>query len=112
MINKETYFDFIEKKLNRITRGQDLTFGELDECFYKLNSLKKDYLLASGLGFKCFYVKHKDTKIDKKLFINCPASIEMGQKTSCSLCSLCSGSKRDVVINAHGSTSKYVLVEA
>ena len=35
----------------------------------------------------------------------------MGQKTSCSLCSLCSGSKRDVVINAHGSTSKYVLVE-
>ena len=45
MINKETYFDFIEKKLNRITRGQDLTFGELDECFYKLNSLKKDYLI-------------------------------------------------------------------
>ena len=67
---------------------------------------------ASELGFKCFYVKHKDTKIDKKLFINCPASVEMGKKTSCSLCSLCSGSKRDVVINAHGSTSKYVLVEA
>ena len=44
MINKETYFDFIENKLNRITRGQDLTFGELDECFHKLNSLKKDYL--------------------------------------------------------------------
>ena len=44
MINKETYFDFIEKKLNQITRGQDLTFGELDECFFKLNSLKKDYL--------------------------------------------------------------------
>ena len=71
----------------------------------------QDYLLASGLGFKCFYVKHKDTKIDKKLFINCPASIEAGQKTSCSLCSLCSGSKRDVVINAHGSTAKYVAVE-
>ena len=44
MINKEIYFDFIEKKLNQITRGQDLTFGELDECFFKLNSLKKDYL--------------------------------------------------------------------
>ena len=44
MINKEIYFDFIEKKLNQITRGQDLTFGELDECFYRLNSLKKDYL--------------------------------------------------------------------
>ena len=72
----------------------------------------QDYLVASGLGFKCFYVKHKNTKIDKKLFINCPASIEMGQKTSCSLCSLCSGLKRDVVINAHGSTAKYVAVEA
>ena len=44
MINKEIYFDFIEKKLNQITRGQDLTFGELDECFYRLNSLIKDYL--------------------------------------------------------------------
>ena len=72
----------------------------------------QDYLLASGLGFKCFYVKHKDTKIDKKLFVNCGASIEMGQKTECSKCALCDGSKRDIVINAHGSTSKYVLVEA
>jgi len=71
-----------------------------------------DYLLASGLGFKCFYVKHKDTKVDKKLFINCGASIEAGQKTSCSLCSLCDGNSRDIVINAHGSTAKYVLVEA
>ena len=71
----------------------------------------QDYLLASGLGFKCFYVKHKDTKIDKKLFINCPASIEMGQKSECSICSLCSGSKKDVVINAHGSTAKYVALE-
>ena len=44
MINKETYFDFIENKLNRITRGQDLTFGELFDCIHKLNSLKKEYL--------------------------------------------------------------------
>ena len=44
MINKEIYFDFIQTKLEKITRGQDLTFGELDECFYRLNSLKKDYL--------------------------------------------------------------------
>ena len=26
MINKENYFDFIETKLKKITRGQDLTF--------------------------------------------------------------------------------------
>lgn len=71
-----------------------------------------DYLLASGLGFKCFYVKHKDTKVDKKLFVNCGASIEAGKKTECSKCALCDGNSRDIVINAHGSTSKYVLVEA
>ena len=70
-----------------------------------------DYLLASGLGFKCFYVKHKDTKVDKKLFVNCGASIEAGKKTECSKCALCDGSSRDIVINAHGSTSKYVALE-
>ena len=70
----------------------------------------QDYLLASGLGFKCFTSNIRIQEIDKKLFINCPASIEMGQKTRCSICSLCSGSKRDVVINAHGSTAKYVAV--
>ena len=50
-----------------------------------------DYLYASDLGFNCFLVKHKDTKAPKD-FINCPASIEAGKKTSCSLCSMCSGS--------------------
>ena len=54
MINKETYFDFIEKKLNRITRGQDLTFGELDECFHKLNSLKNKFSTLSPASFNAF----------------------------------------------------------
>ena len=75
----------------------------------------KDYLQASELGFKCFYVKHKDTKAPKG-FINCPASIEAGKKTSCELCSMCSGSGskrgKNIYINAHGNTAKYVPVIA
>ena len=61
----------------------------------EVHSFKIIYLQV--FGFECFYVKHKDTKIDKKLFINCPVSMKLG-KNYCSLCTLCSGSKRDVVI--------------
>ena len=74
-----------------------------------------DYLYASDLGFNCFLVKHKDTKAPKG-FINCPASIEAGKKTSCELCSMCSGSGskkgKNIYINAHGNTAKYVPVIA
>ena len=62
-----------------------------------------------------FLVKHKDTKAPKG-FINCPASIEAGKKTSCELCSMCSGSGskrgKNIYINAHGNTAKYVPVIA
>ena len=75
----------------------------------------EDYLYASDLGFNCFLVKHKDTKAPKG-FINCPASIEAGKKTSCELCSMCSGSGskrgKNIYINAHGNTAKYVPVIA
>ena len=57
----------------------------------------------------------KDTKAPKG-FINCPASIEAGKKTSCELCSMCSGSGskrgKNIYINAHGNTAKYVPVIA
>ena len=75
----------------------------------------EDYLYASDLGFNCFLVKHKDTKAPKN-FINCPASIEAGKKTSCEICSMCSGSGskkgKNIYINAHGNTAKYVPVIA
>ena len=73
-----------------------------------------DYLSASDLGFNCFLVKHKDTNTPKG-FINCPASIEAGKKASCDMCCMCSGSGskkgKNIVINAHGNTGKYVKKE-
>lgn len=70
----------------------------------------RDYIEASSHGWKCFSVKHKDTKAPKGS-INCPASIEQGQRTTCSDCSLCDGNTSNIFINAHGSTSKRVAVE-
>ena len=71
----------------------------------------EEYLKASSLGFKCFYVKHESVK-DPKNFIHCPASVERDQKTSCNLCNMCNGDKADIVINAHGNTKNRVLLKA
>ena len=68
-----------------------------------------EYLKASSLGFKCFYVKHESIE-DPKNFIHCMASIEKGKKTNCNTCNLCDGSKADIVINAHGNTKNNVLL--
>ena len=70
----------------------------------------EEYLKASSLGFKCFYVKHESVK-DPKNFIHCPASVERDQKTSCNLCNMCNGDKADIVINAHGNTKNRVLLK-
>jgi len=70
----------------------------------------EEYLKASSLGFKCFYVKHESVE-DPKNFIHCPASIERDQKTSCNLCNMCNGNKADIVINAHGNTKNRVLLK-
>ena len=71
----------------------------------------EEYLKASSIGFKCFYVKHESVE-DPKKFIHCPASIERDQKTSCNLCNMCNGDKADIVINAHGNTKNRVLLNA
>ena len=71
----------------------------------------EEYLKASNLGFKCFYVKHESLK-DPDNFIHCMASTEKGKKTNCNICNLCNGNKSDVVINAHGNTKNRVLLNA
>ena len=71
----------------------------------------EEYLKASSLGFKCFYVKHESIE-DPKNFIHCMASEERNKKTDCNTCSLCSGNKVDVIINAHGNTKNRVLLNA
>ena len=70
-----------------------------------------DYVEASSHGWKCFRVKHKDSPTPKGA-INCPASIEQGQSTQCSMCSLCDGATADIYINAHGNTANRVPIEA
>ena len=69
-----------------------------------------EYLKASSLGFKCFYVKHESLE-DPQNFIHCQASVEMNNKTNCNTCNLCNGSKADIVINAHGNTKNRVLLK-
>ena len=69
----------------------------------------EEYLKASSLGFKCFYVKHESVK-EPDNFIHCMASIEKGKKTNCNICNLCNGNKSDIVINAHGNTKNRVLL--
>jgi len=71
----------------------------------------EEYLKASSLGFKCFYVKHESVK-DPDNFVHCMASIEKGKKINCNVCNLCNGNKSDVVINAHGNTKNNVLLNA
>ena len=69
-----------------------------------------DKLEANFHDWKTFLVKHESVK-DPADSVHCMASIEKGQKTNCATCGLCSGSKADVVINAHGATANRVLME-
>lgn len=67
---------------------------------------ESDSLLAQKMGWKTYRVKNPG---DKKLKgeIVCPASKEAGRKTNCFSCRLCDGSKKNVVINAHGGRAVY-----
>ena len=69
-----------------------------------------DKLEANFHDWKTFLVKHESVN-DPADSVHCMASIEKGQKTNCATCGLCSGSKADVVINAHGATANRVLME-
>lgn len=70
-----------------------------------------DFAAAKMLGFRCFRVT-TDNPVATKLAgeIVCPASEEMGRKTTCDACRACGGlgskAKADVVIRVHGPVSK------
>ena len=49
-INKEVYFDQLQKKLEKVLHGKDLTLGELDDCFFWITDLKKDYIRMTTHG--------------------------------------------------------------
>ena len=50
IINKEIYFDQLQKKLEKVLHGKDLTLGELDDCFFWITDLKKDYIKMTTHG--------------------------------------------------------------
>ena len=66
---------------------------------------EQEYAEAKLLGFRTFRIRGKDQLMLEREFA-CPASAEMGHKTTCELCQACKGNrsktKRDVVIVVHG----------
>ena len=68
-----------------------------------------DYLEAKAAGWRTFRVRAAGEGLNTRE-IACPASKEMGVKTSCALCKACGGAtakaKVDIAIIAHGAASK------
>lgn len=77
-------------------------------CMASVDSVT-EYHEAKALGWRTFRVM---TAHDQKapLEVSCPASKEMGAKTSCALCKACGGTsakaRADISIRAHGMASK------
>jgi cytochrome c553 len=67
-----------------------------------------DFMEASTAGWKCFLVKPANVDAPKGT-AHCAASVEKGQKTTCSACHLCDGSSAHIVINAHGKSGAKVV---
>jgi len=67
-----------------------------------------DHIQAVAMGWRTFRVRGKHQPVLKGE-ISCPASDEMGHRTSCAKCKLCDGSKgpgdarKNIVIVVHGS---------
>jgi hypothetical protein len=70
-----------------------------------------DYVEASSHGWKTFLVKPAHVEAPAGS-VHCQASVEMGAKTTCALCTLCDGDRRHVVINAHGAKASKVAFAA
>lgn len=66
-------------------------------------------LEAQGMGWRTFRVKTADAA-KARGEVTCPASKEMGQRTTCEDCRACGGlsakARASIVINAHGATAK------
>jgi hypothetical protein len=66
-----------------------------------------DRNLARELGYRTFRITDRDARQDRRpMEIVCPASAEMGHRTTCGQCRSCGGingsSKTDIVITIHG----------
>jgi hypothetical protein len=71
----------------------------------------EDRRTAKALGYRTFRVSGFDARLDRELGeIVCPASAEMGHKTTCDKCQACGGTmaqaRADVAITLHGAAAK------
>lgn len=69
----------------------------------------QDYLQATAMGWHTYLVI-PPTIADPANSVHCAASDERGNKTNCSICSLCDGNTANVVIHAHGRSKNKVLM--
>jgi hypothetical protein len=74
-----------------------------------------DRMLAKALGYRTFRIAEFDARADRGPHeIVCPASAEMGHKTTCDHCRACGGysskAQTDVVITIHGTGIKKAKV--
>lgn len=69
----------------------------------------RDYIESTAQGWRPFLVKPAHVP-DPEGSVHCAASSESGKKTTCEQCTLCDGSTANVVINAHGSSQRRVLL--
>ena len=69
-----------------------------------------DYLEAKAAGWRTFRVRAAGEALQGRREVACPASAEMGAKTTCALCKACGGASSkarvDIAILAHGAPSK------
>lgn len=75
-----------------------------------------DFMAAKAGGWRTFRVRGAGEALQGKREIACPASVEMGAKTSCALCKACGGASSkarvDIAIIAHGAASKVAAFNA
>lgn len=79
-------------------------FQSLQRLFMASVDTRSEYEEAKALGWRTFRVRHENDAVLSSE-VSCPASDEMGHRTTCARCSLCRGLARpakDVVILAHG----------
>jgi len=64
-----------------------------------------EHIKARAMGWRSFFVIPRGLEIKPERTVQCPASKEMGAKTSCIACRACGGlsakAKVDIAINAH-----------
>lgn len=62
--------------------------------------------MARAMGWKTFRVKGEG-QLTNYGEITCPASEEMGFRTTCFRCGMCDGRKTDIAITVHGTGKKH-----